>query len=136
MTHEISLCPHKFLDRSRCVDCVREELNIELNIEKRRCALMLTAANTYEDERDDLKAKLARVEWQPIETAPKDGTLILVYEGVTTKKIWKASWWTGLDCWAFGVTSTDHTLMTMAQNIAATHWMPLPEPPALEQTDV
>lgn len=77
-------------------------------------------------------------DWQPIETAPKDGTRIVVYQGngtgfYTTKgDIGIAAWgkqaspdgnltWCEVHC-CDGVTTYDH----------ATHWMPLPSPPKTE----
>ncbi len=74
-------------------------------------------------------------EWQPIETAPKDGTWILIYGSVDDegerRKIsvaqytnylnggetdwhWQFAWYDGGYC---GLVDE------------ATHWMPLPEPP-------
>jgi len=61
-------------------------------------------------------------EWQPIETAPKDGTEILTYR--KARLISVASYWPheGAEwCVSDGV----HIL-----NV--THWMPLPPPPASE----
>ena len=70
-------------------------------------------------------------EWQPIDTAPKDGTEILVY-GIATGELggvhekpetWKVSWffknWSlcGGEGYVVWVDSP-------------THWMPLPAPPA------
>ena len=79
-------------------------------------------------------------EWQPIETAPKDGTKILAYDpdgihdpvyavicwyvhetdffeemegGLYKKSANKTAWWDGASYLPFN----------------ATHWMPLPEPP-------
>lgn len=64
--------------------------------------------------------------WQPIETAPKDGTRILVAR-VTDGRV-GISWWDGLrledkDKWAC------YSMLT-----PPTHWMPLPDPPAARQT--
>ena len=58
--------------------------------------------------------------WQPIETAPKDGTRILAYcAGGDWQDViyWEASW-QGAPFWCSDRTKTDPT-----------HWMPLPEPP-------
>ena len=79
------------------------------------------------------------MDWQPIETAPRDGTVILVFQGAgdgfyTEKgQIGTARWreqlmlggsmtWCAADC-CDGVTTYDN----------ATHWMPLPAPPAPRQ---
>lgn len=56
--------------------------------------------------------------WRPIETAPKDGTGLLVY---SDERIISAMWSVGADDWVevvHGYTFYDPT-----------HWMPLPEPP-------
>lgn len=69
-------------------------------------------------------------QWQPIETAPKDGTAILVY-GVPVGEIndaltdgpvvGVAEWsYSGFDCPHADAYSVRWT---------ATHWMPLPEAP-------
>lgn len=72
--------------------------------------------------------------WQPIETAPKDGTVFLAFttEGVIGQAYaateghdgsfihWEGPYSDGLSC-------------TLEHSIGApTHWMPLPEPPALQ----
>ena len=72
-------------------------------------------------------------EWQPIETAPKDGTYIVVSDGVRVSlglwvsdvdqgadyegQIGMAGWW-----------SVD----LGAKLDRPTHWMPLPDPPATQ----
>ncbi|MGH6848470.1 MAG: DUF551 domain-containing protein [Methylocella sp.] len=61
--------------------------------------------------------------WRTIETAPMDGTSILVFSPVDYAVleaspqigVWIGRW----------VTAWDHTVIT-----APTHWMPIPEPPS------
>lgn len=69
------------------------------------------------------------MEWQPIETAPKDGTEILIYEpsylGVDSGKIYTASW--DCDCYNTWIEAGGERYMSFDN---ATHWMPLPSPPA------
>lgn len=58
-------------------------------------------------------------EWQPIETAPKDGTHVLVqYRWAHREKYIAEGWWRG-DGW-----ETHGHL-----RVRAFAWMPLPEPP-------
>ncbi len=57
-------------------------------------------------------------DWQPIETAPKDGTEILTWDGNEHQILW----W--LD--AVGWVGDDDFLDKLP-----TYWQPLPEPPAL-----
>ena len=60
-----------------------------------------------------------KVEWQPIETAPKDGTPVLVHdEGA----IEIATWDSDSDAWR---DCSGHKMWPSPQ-----HWMPLPDPPA------
>lgn len=65
-------------------------------------------------------------EWQPIKTAPKDGTMILVWPS----RAWIEEcdkgevvyWDVEEETWAgYGPLADDYT--------GPTHWMPLPEPP-------
>ena len=61
-------------------------------------------------------------EWQPIETAPKDGTAVLVYDG----KITTAEWYGLGGYWSLcrvGAWAED-------SETDPTHWMPLPDPPS------
>ncbi len=59
--------------------------------------------------------------WQPIESAPKDGTRLLVFspvDGVVSSH-WEGGVWQGLP-WRSP---------RNAAKAAPTHWMPLPSPP-------
>ena len=57
-------------------------------------------------------------QWQPIETAPKDGSIILVF-GLNDINI---AYWQSIDTQIF-TDEFGHELYEL------THWMPLPEPP-------
>lgn len=65
-----------------------------------------------------------RLDWQPIETAPKDGTVVLVCgfgpSGyyVTTAQ-WDGAWF------LFDVAEDRYS----AESSGHSHWMPLPKPP-------
>ena len=67
-------------------------------------------------------------EWQPIETAPKDGSTVLV---ATSGKVTAAWWdedqsiWTELLVW----NSVFDEYEAQPIGFAPTHWMPLPPPP-------
>jgi hypothetical protein len=62
-------------------------------------------------------------DWQPIETAPRiDGEIVL---GVLGLKAWPMEWSDYADGWIAANESPD---LVLPQN--ATHWMPLPTPPA------
>lgn len=86
----------------------------------------LNEAETFEWMRQriaDLERKLAAASWQPIETAPKSRTSVLVFVPDRPPRICSAMWLasrSGGDWW--------HGLSI----ITPTHWMPLPEPPADE----
>jgi hypothetical protein len=68
-------------------------------------------------------------EWQPIETAPKDGTTILAFfadrVGYVARQDVQAVAWRENDGWAS--TQTGWTLAW------PTHWMPLPDPPKADE---
>ena len=74
--------------------------------------------------------------WQPIETAPKDGTRILIYTPKATRqKVQEAYWVTPWEdapedeCWwgtPHGPAGRGYTILTKS----ATHWMPLPAAPS------
>jgi len=79
------------------------------------------------------------VTWQPIETAPKDGTRIMIWwlplrydgsllrpeRGLAAGHIMDGVHYDAdLQTWMLGGTYADHR-----NNIKPTHWMPLPQPP-------
>lgn len=61
--------------------------------------------------------------WQPIETAPKDGTSILVAVYEESGDYWGEDIvaWNPTNGWDSAGYDWDHSQIT--------HWMPLPEPP-------
>jgi hypothetical protein len=73
--------------------------------------------------------------WQPIETAPKDGTWILAYEPSKWPPQCHVVRWGLPEYWG---QAGDETWVTVAlgpnpdtyEADDATHWMPLPDPPA------
>jgi hypothetical protein len=72
------------------------------------------------------------MEWQPISTAPKDGTRILIFCPRSSHKVQEASWAipyeSAPDGWwstPLGPAGRGYTILPEA----ATHWMPLPEAP-------
>lgn len=70
-------------------------------------------------------------EWKPIETAPKDGTEILLLEYLSEDDYGSVD----RGCWGF-VETSDYNgekiydwLSNYGHIEEPTHWMPLPEPP-------
>lgn len=65
------------------------------------------------------------MDWKPIETAPKDGTRILGWDGRDMAVV----------CWDEELAHTEapslwaHCNRFATDALAATHWMPLPDPP-------
>lgn len=69
-------------------------------------------------------------EWQPISTAPKDGTKILLgyfpepaYEGASTMESWEVAFWHGTHQKWCG-----RELLNAEGYFSPTHWMPLTRP--------
>ena len=64
------------------------------------------------------------MQWQDIETAPKDGTEVLIcwFNGVQHYQVERV-WWNGTQ-WG-----NDYQTFTEREGWAPSHWMPLPEPP-------
>lgn len=62
------------------------------------------------------------MEWQPIETAPKDGTPVMLWPGapIWTDEVFPCvGWMTSVGLW-----------ICARGYVSPTHWKPLPEPPA------
>lgn len=70
-------------------------------------------------------------EWQPIESAPKDGAYIMVYPPTFNNVVSCASW--DEDKYARFPRPfwrrTDSNKIYDSRSTPPTHWMPLPEPP-------
>ena len=61
-------------------------------------------------------------EWQPIETAPKDGTEILAWS--RREGVFVVFWYTLMGGWCWTAHDLDGD-----ETMNPTHWMPLPELP-------
>ena len=66
---------------------------------------------------------MCNCEWRDIETAPKDGTRILVKGDCTIVAGWQFIY--SADCYGWAIVND----AWMPERIA-THWMPLPTPPS------
>ena len=67
--------------------------------------------------------------WQPIETAPKDETWILLYGDYMGEPRVHAGFWGVGDDW-FDTECASHSLTAFSWQ--PTHWMPMPELPTVE----
>lgn len=61
--------------------------------------------------------------WQPIETAPKDGTTVIAYRPTKPPHIEGMHWSEGCWYWSYDGDGPD------GYAVPPTHWMPLPSPP-------
>ena len=82
--------------------------------------------------------------WQPIETAPKDGTSVLLWASwLDDPVIARYSYQSGYaeSCWegtfdgAAALESQGDTWTDEHEVINPTHWMPLPDPPKESEDD-
>ena len=76
---------------------------------------------------------MCKCKWQSIDTAPKDGTYLLLWEQYSTNPF--------VGCWAFGVWAVSHehvdaeggwdgaNVVDSISQERITHWMPLPPLP-------
>lgn len=70
--------------------------------------------------------------WQPIETAPKDGSTIMLWEMYESEPFF-GYWWEGRSRWRASTTHYDTDgnacVIDRIYSEGVTHWMPLPEAP-------
>jgi hypothetical protein len=87
------------------------------------------------------------MEWRPIESAPKDGTDVLVYKDVATVPVVHIAWYRSEEEWNesgqhcgfcdsleewlgwWSYTRNSVTQERLEGYAEPTHWMPLPAPP-------
>lgn len=65
------------------------------------------------------------MEWQPIESAPRDGSAVLVYNDRGVHRCWWDEEWGTDGFWMIDVMKDDFPL----RGTLPTHWLPLPAPP-------
>lgn len=68
-------------------------------------------------------------DWQPIETAPHDGTEILAYATAQFVVVKFRKFSDGTACWEAGQMALGESII---YGRALTHWMPLPPPPEMK----
>ena len=81
-------------------------------------------------ERWNRRALLAREQaagWQPIETAPRDGTRVLTYSPTAASRWWRVT----ILRWHQPANPEAKGFWTGERKVQPTHWQPLPAPPAL-----
>lgn len=107
------------IDTSPCM--AEDDCRLDMEAARRICALteQLAAAKRDAKEAEAYAGGLEqRTKWQPIETAPRDGTPVLLWGPWGEVGMWCYSHPIG---WNDGYEALMHP---------PTHWMPLPEAPA------
>ena len=112
-------------ERNQCVMAM-EYLQQENERQRFDILAMNQSLDLLREENERLRKDAERIEWQPIETAPKDGTDILVMTGETMHVVRWINIHGDFDYWA--VDDNKHGPFTL-RGKAPTNWMPLPEPP-------
>ena len=112
-------------ERNQCVMAM-EYLQQENERQRFDILAMNQSLDLLREENERLRNDADRIEWQPIETAPKDGTDILVMTGETMHVVRWINIHGDFDYWA--VDDNKHGPFTL-RGKAPTNWMPLPEPP-------
>ena len=76
------------------------------------------------------------MEWQHIESAPRDGTWIIAWDGKSVQPVcWAEGYPDEYNGWAYGSAYWGGTLYEGVNEVSEhpTHWMPLPPPPTGEK---
>ena len=112
-----------------------ERLKAQVEAQAQRCADYEDLVQHYKHQRDE--AYNESFDWQPIETAPKDGTWVLLatnnpdpISGIPDLDIWFP--YVGLGRYIADTDYDDRGWMRCSEysvNFEPTHWMPLPKPP-------
>ncbi len=73
--------------------------------------------------------------WQPIETAPKDGTSVLLCDEYGMQVcVWSETSVHGFMDWVYGACDGEYNFRHAFDS--PTHWMPLPDPPTPQNSHV
>lgn len=78
-------------------------------------------------EVERLKTRLSNIDWQPVETAPKDGTLIDLWFGIGGREA-DCRWNMVRNWWERRVADESFKTAWIAIDIGPTHWRPLTQP--------
>lgn len=81
-----------------------------------------------------LEAALEEIQWRPIETAPKEDTIDNPILLLTEERQIIEGYWTERGSEWISIIYPTGEYEKIIQNLYPTHWMPLPKPPALEET--
>ena len=104
--------------------CMPPELWQDTELDKRqRYSRYLAASRRIEDDERAMELLRDAVTWRPIETAPKDGTHVLLFVAEADVKV-TGGYWSDhrkCHCWIAGG--------YMRKSCPPTHWMPLHETP-------
>lgn len=77
-----------------------------------------------------LQAWQAAQKWQPIETAPKDETeIIVMYMHIDTQIVHNACWLDDYPAGWWSYDKSESSRVLLDDWMEPTHWMPLPPPP-------
>ena len=71
--------------------------------------------------------QIVEVQWRPIETAPKDGTVIDLWDGKYMHRVTNVRW--GHQRWQDGKPVGEKEWGLITHDGKPTHWMPLPQSP-------